>query len=403
MSSLLEDQQGSVSKSRRGPGQSVLQLLNRSRQESDRNMFAKRLARARRFLRTGERGGVGYFRLLRLPGFFASRAVSRRKPAFSPPWVDISALDVIFSAHLFIALAIAVLIVTSPGNSLRMLVDHQSIYLPEGIYSGAFLRWESGDPGSLSETGDPVDTSRFEALQVSDYEIQAGDTLGQIAIDHSLYMDTLISFNQISNVRRMQVGAHLSVPNRDGLLHQVEGGDTLSGLSDEYDVEFNAILDANSMTSAELQPGQALFIPGARMNSTDLRLVLGELFIRPSVGRFTSGFGYRADPFTGVRRFHNGADWARYIGSPIKASMGGTVVHVERQLGNYGRFVIIQHHKGFQTLYAHMNTVYVRRGQYVSQGEVIGEMGNTGRSTGPHLHFSIIKNGAFVDPTAYLH
>ncbi|MGI9256115.1 MAG: M23 family metallopeptidase, partial [Salinispira sp.] len=144
------------------------------------------------------------------------------------------------------------------------------------------------------------------------------------------------------------------------------------------------------------------FIPGARMDSTALKLVLGELFIFPTNGRFTSGFGYRADPFTGQRRFHNGIDLANNPGTSVRASMAGTVVHIESQIGNYGKFIIIQHAGGFQTLYAHLNTIGVNRGEYIYQGETIGRMGNTGRSTGPHLHFSIIRNGVFENPLNYL-
>jgi murein DD-endopeptidase MepM/ murein hydrolase activator NlpD len=111
----------------------------------------------------------------------------------------------------------------------------------------------------------------------------------------------------------------------------------------------------------------------------------------------------RSDPFTGLPRFHNGIDVANRIGTPIRAAASGRVVHVESQIGNYGRFVIVRHPDGFQTLYAHLNDFSVRTGEYVDRGEVLGVMGNTGRSTGPHLHFSVIHNGTFVNPLRYLH
>ena len=82
--------------------------------------------------------------------------------------------------------------------------------------------------------------------------------------------------------------------------------------------------------------------------------------------------------------------------------MSGTVAHVGNQLGNYGRFVIMKHERGFQTLYAHLDSFDVRVGQFVYQGDIIGRMGNTGRSTGPHVHFSVIRNGRFVNPLNYL-
>ena len=248
-----------------------------------------------------------------------------------------------------------------------------------------------------------VDPERFTRLEVQEYTLVAGDTLSEIASRFGLRMDTLVSFNQIQDVRRLQVGTTFRIPNRDGLLYEVERGDNLSRIAAEYGTTVNAILDANDMASSTIAVGDVLFVPEARMNTTELKLILGELFVYPVRGRFTSGFGMRNDPFTGRRRFHNGIDLAGPIGTPIGAAMPGTVVHTEAQTGNYGKFVIVRHDGGFQTLYAHLDSFAVRKGQYVSQGQTIGSMGNTGRSTGPHLHFSIIRNGSFVDPLGFLH
>ncbi len=248
-----------------------------------------------------------------------------------------------------------------------------------------------------------VDPSRFARLEVETYTVRPGDTLGEIALRYGLEMDTLISFNQIEDVRRLQAGTTMEVPNRDGLLYTVKGGDSLSSIAGRHETTVNAILDANDMKSQVIDVGQVIFVPGARLNDTERRIILGELFAWPARGTFTSGFGMRADPFTGYPRFHNGVDMASRIGTPIRAAASGRVVHIETQVGNYGRFVILRHPDGFQTLYAHMDSFSVRNGQYVDRGTIIGSMGNTGRSTGPHLHFSVIHNGTFVDPLRYLH
>lgn len=248
-----------------------------------------------------------------------------------------------------------------------------------------------------------VDPARFARLEVSTYEVQPGDTLGEIAASYDLEMDTLISFNQIEDVRRLQVGDTFQIPNRDGLLYTVKRGDTMASIAAANGTTVNAILDANDLRSVEIAEGQVLFVPGARLNQTELRIILGELFAWPTRGTFTSGFGMRADPFTGLPRFHNGIDLANRIGTPIRAAASGRVVHVESQIGNYGRFVIVRHPDGFQTLYAHLQDFSVRTGQYVDRGQRLGTMGNTGRSTGPHLHFSVIHNGTFVNPLRYLH
>jgi murein DD-endopeptidase MepM/ murein hydrolase activator NlpD len=248
-----------------------------------------------------------------------------------------------------------------------------------------------------------VDTDRFSQLAVSSYTVRPGDTLGAIALEHDLNLDTLISFNRIDDVRRIQVGAQFQIPDRDGLLYTVRRGEALSSIAGEHGTTVNAILDANDLRSSAVPEGQVLFVPGARMSNTELRIILGELLAWPAQGSFTSGFGMRPDPFTGRTRFHNGIDLSNRIGTPIRAAASGRVVHVESQIGNYGRFVILRHPDGFQTLYAHLDTFTVRNGQTVARGQQIGTMGNTGRSTGPHLHFSVIHNGTFVNPMRYLH
>jgi murein DD-endopeptidase MepM/ murein hydrolase activator NlpD len=342
-------------------------------------------------------GSISRFKLIR-----ASESVQGGNAALARGEVLVSSADLLFMGNALIVFMIFAGLFITAGGIQRLLPSYR-MSLPADVYAGAFLASEA--PREVSEPIAPIDidTSQFQALEVVEYVIQPGDTLSQLALDYDLNMDTIVSFNQIPDAYRMMPGDVYQLPNRDGLLHQVASGDTLLGLAEEYGSSLNAILDANSLASSDILPGQAIFIPGARMNDTDLRLALGELFIYPTVGRFTSGFGNRIDPFTGTIRFHNGVDWANSIGTPVRAAMAGTVVRVENQIGNYGKFVIIEHPKGFQTLYAHLNTINVRRGQYVSQNELIGRMGNTGRSTGSHLHFTIFKNMVPVDPLAYLH
>lgn len=280
----------------------------------------------------------------------------------------------------------------------------RGIALPpqEQLVARSSFSREQSDFAVIGETTG-VDTERFSRLQVTSYTVRPGDTLGAIAIRNGLEMDTLISFNRIEDVRRIQAGSTFQIPDRDGLLYTVRRGDTLSGIAADHNTSVNAILDSNDLRSGTVQEGDVLFVPGARMNNTELRIILGELFAWPMRGAFTSGFGMRPDPFTGQTRFHNGIDISNAMGTPVRAAASGRVVHVENQIGNYGRFVILRHADGFQTLYAHLDSFSVRTGQTVSRGQQIGRMGNSGRSTGPHLHFSVVHNGRFVNPMRYLH
>ncbi|MEM9049110.1 MAG: DUF5930 domain-containing protein [Pseudomonadota bacterium] len=123
----------------------------------------------------------------------------------------------------------------------------------------------------------------------------------------------------------------------------------------------------------------------------------------PVVGtyRFTSGFGLRRDPFNGRRRQHNGIDLAGDRGTPIHATADGTVIFAARMRG-YGKIIKIRHAFGVETVYAHLHRIRVKVGDTVSQGDRIGDMGNTGRSTGTHLHYEVRVNGLPVNPMRYL-
>ena len=118
-------------------------------------------------------------------------------------------------------------------------------------------------------------------------------------------------------------------------------------------------------------------------------------------GWLSSLFGWRTDPFTGLRAFHQGVDVAGREGEPVRAVADGVVTWAGRRYG-YGRLVEIAHGRGYVTRYGHNKEILVRVGQRVRQGEVIARMGSTGRSTGPHVHFEVLRDGRPVNPLPYL-
>jgi murein DD-endopeptidase MepM/ murein hydrolase activator NlpD len=254
--------------------------------------------------------------------------------------------------------------------------------------------------GGTAEAG--LDAALVESLSVSTYKVKLGDTLSGLSQRYKLNLDTLISFNNIRDARSLKEGTVLRIPNRNGLKHTVRRGEYLGGIALKYGVDLNSLLDYNNLESSVIQPGQELFIPNARLSSFERNRVLGHLFVYPTGGRITSRFGTRSDPFTGVRRFHNGIDIANRVGTSVKAAMEGRVAMTGYN-SNYGKYIILTHPEGFQSLYGHLDSFAVSKGQTVQQGQVIGKMGNTGYSTGSHLHFSIFKKGEPVDPFSYLH
>ncbi|HSL85866.1 MAG TPA: peptidoglycan DD-metalloendopeptidase family protein [Bacteroidales bacterium] len=137
-----------------------------------------------------------------------------------------------------------------------------------------------------------------------------------------------------------------------------------------------------------------------RLRQIELEKQRSSTFIRPSAGRLTSGFGNRIHPVTRKRSFHEGIDLANPAGTRINASRNGTVTFAGNK-GAYGRMIVIKHANGVETAYAHLSSIGVRVGQKVTQGQQIGKMGSTGRSTGSHLHFEIRINGKAVNPLNY--
>ena len=111
-----------------------------------------------------------------------------------------------------------------------------------------------------------------------------------------------------------------------------------------------------------------------------------------------SGFGYRTDPFTKVRKFHAGMDFSARTGTPIYATGDGVVTVADANSSGYGNHIVIRHGYGYETLYGHMSKYKARAGQKVKRGDIIGYVGSTGRSEAPHLHYEVHKNGTVVNP-----
>lgn len=116
------------------------------------------------------------------------------------------------------------------------------------------------------------------------------------------------------------------------------------------------------------------------------------------VARFASGFGYRIHPIYKTKKMHSGVDLTAPVGTKIYATGNGTVLRSSRSRGGYGKRIIIDHGYGYKTLYGHLNKMFVIQGQKIKRGDLIGEVGNTGRSTAPHLHYEVRKNNKAQDP-----
>ncbi|MDR3343325.1 MAG: M23 family metallopeptidase [Treponema sp.] len=254
---------------------------------------------------------------------------------------------------------------------------------------------------AISGVPEPAEYSKPQMLLYTSYAVQRGDIISGLAEKFGLNQDTLISVNRITNSRLLQIGQVLQVPNQDGIRYTVQRGDTLASIAERYRTTVGAIQTVNELFPDivdALQVNTKLFIPGARLDQMNLQEINGDLFIWPLRSYITSSYGYRLDPISGRgRQFHSGIDIGAPMGTPIKAAMSGRVSAVGYS-ESYGNYVVISHYSGYRSMYGHMSVIRVKSGAFVVTGERIGDVGSTGHSTGPHLHFTIYKDGVTVNP-----
>ncbi len=352
--------------------------------------------------------------------FIHRSAVSTKAFSFDASVVDtlysyvIKARYVLLSVSALLLLALGVVSITSYVQSFATPLEFQEIVLVEeelltsSMHSFVSLYGSSEvyEEEALALLASGQSTQLYtQPVSFSTYTVQQGDSIHTISNKFGLdNISTLIGINEIDNVRLLWAGQKIKVPSMDGLMYTVKSGDSLEAIAKQYSVTIEEILDVNELDSINLYEGEILFVPGATMDSTSLKQALGELFIHPlSVRwRISSYYGYRADPFTGVRSFHTGTDFAVPKGTPVRSAMSGTV-STAGYSSIYGYYVIVNHGNGYQTLYAHfMEAAPVKKGQNVNQSSIIGYVGSTGYSTGNHLHFSVYKNGKLVNPNTVI-
>ena len=252
-------------------------------------------------------------------------------------------------------------------------------------------------------THERIKNEAFPSLYYRAYQVQEGEMVGGIAARFDVSQDAIISLNKIKNTRTLQIGQLLKIPSIDGILYTVKDRDTISGIAKTYKIDEADILSVNKLKDDMLQKGYVLFLPNAKLDWMTIQEINGDMFVCPIHGKYriSSRYGWRSDPFTRNRSFHNGIDMATHRGTPVFAALAGVVVSTGYS-PVYGNHVIIRHHSGYKTLYGHLNSIFTSANRYVNTATQIGTVGSTGRSTGPHLHFTVYKNGATINPFTVL-
>ena len=279
----------------------------------------------------------------------------------------------------------------------------------------------SPDPEVASSTGRLTRSVPEEAVggqggsdvetrtEITTYTVKQGDTVYDIAQRYEISGESILWANGKleDNPDLLSVGQELVILPVSGILHVVEEGDSLASIAARYRVDMASIADfpGNDFSETyELAVGQRLTVPGGTKPYVP-RLVFA--FKGPVPSGAKKGTGTFGWPTTGLitQKFwsrHRGIDIGSRDGTPVYAADSGYVALARWSDVGYGRMVIIDHGNGFQTLYAHFGVYYVEEGQSVAKGEKIGLMGNTGNSTGPHLHFEISVKRVKRNPMIYL-
>jgi murein DD-endopeptidase MepM/ murein hydrolase activator NlpD len=283
-------------------------------------------------------------------------------------------------------------------------------------------------PASVLPAAVPEEAARSRS-------VAPGDTLWKISSEAGISVEALAAANHLTLNATLHPGQMLTIPTLEPAIarapqatHEIVAGDTLWSISRASGIRPETLAAANHLSPDQvLHLGQRLVVPAvdrtAPWLSTPPERHGNHALLRrpgvqaaptspspvgdarsleePSEGLITSRFGWRLHPIFGTREFHTGLDIANRVGTPIRAAESGMVRFVG-WMGGYGRLIVVAHANGFETSYSHLSSMLVALGQRVVRGDLLGRMGNSGWSTGPHLLFEVRRNGVPLDPLPFL-
>lgn len=263
------------------------------------------------------------------------------------------------------------------------------------------------------EMSTDISDKKYRA-EIIEYQVETGDTLSGVSQKFGISIDSIRWANDLASINAIKPGQILKIPPTNGVIHKVKKGDTVYSVAKYYNIDPQGIVDypfnifINDETFA-LAVGQVLIVPDGIVPKVELwspgqvyiaqrtpdagTVVASGAFVWPTSGKITQRFVW----------YHKGVDIANKAGTPVLAADAGEVI-ISGWPDNvgYGNRIFIDHGNGFITVYAHLSRVDVTVGQTVNRGNVIGLIGSTGRSTGPHLHFEVRTSDKSQDPMAYL-
>ncbi len=244
-------------------------------------------------------------------------------------------------------------------------------------------------------------------VQVKIHQIRSGESLWMIAHQYKISVDTIIAANPYLSSLSTEGISELVVPLEEGVLVPVDN------ITDVWRMKRRLphkgqVRGAYRHTAFELLALDEIrfaFFPNSRPvlvnEHMEALFEIKRKFQAPVFGYFTSMFGMRQDSHYGGMAFHNGIDIAGRIGDPIRPVREG-IVSFEGWKDGYGKTIVIQHEEGYVSMYGHLSKILVKKGDLVDKQTIIGHLGTTGRSTGPHLHFIMSRHGEFINPLLFI-
>lgn len=291
----------------------------------------------------------------------------------------------------------------TPGIDTDFTTENEQLVVTEG--AGALVK--------QNIIGEELAKNEKAILQ---YTVQGGDTLSTIASQFNISVATIQWTNNLSEESVIRPGDALYILPTSGVSYTVESGDTVSSIAQKFEANTDEIIEYNDLITGEnLLAGKEIIIPGGKKELPQAPQPATQLGSIRNL--FTTGggtpppnaavTGTKLQWPTTTRRIsqyfrygHAGVDIDGEFADPIYAAEGGKVV-TAGWYGGYGLHVVIDHGNGLQTLYAHLQKVFVSEGQSVGRGQSLGEEGSTGRSSGSHLHFEVRQNGRAQNPFSY--
>lgn len=254
------------------------------------------------------------------------------------------------------------------------------------------------DENALVSTGpvgaDEIAQQNTNSGEIRVYTVREGDSLSLVAEMFGVTTNTIMWANDLPKATAIKPGQTLVILPIAGVSHVVKSGDTIASIAKKYEGDLEEILSYNQLASADdLVVGDTLIIPGGAMHSAPARKISSAQPTSVSGSVSGGGFTHPAPGSVKSQGIHgyNAVDLAGSSGAAIRAAADGEVIVAKASgwNGGYGNYIVVRHGNGTQTLYAHLSSLNVGVGAYVAQGQVIGGMGSTGRSTGTHLHFEV--------------